>query len=58
MQQLTIRAANHLTAQDLYSTLAAFHPELITDDEAAASSRSTSAATDRCSRCSTRSRDL
>jgi hypothetical protein len=33
MQQLTIRAANHLAAQDLYSALAAFAPELSTDDE-------------------------
>ena len=33
MQQLTIRAANHLAAQDLYSALAAFAPELSADDE-------------------------
>ena len=32
-QQLTIRAANHLAAQDLYSALAAFAPELSADDE-------------------------
>jgi hypothetical protein len=33
MQQLTIRAANHLAAQDLYSALEAFAPELSADDE-------------------------
>ena len=33
MQVMTIEAATPLSAQGLYSALAAFHPELVTDDE-------------------------